>query len=565
MHFVKKKVAGKTYLSIAETHRVNGVPKTTIVKYVGSAEKLFQILIGLDKEEAESHQRYQYAAPLALHQIAEEIGLVEVINRHTKKRAQGFSVGDYLHIVTLNRALDPRSKRGIRRWYERSILPFILEIAPEKLTSHAFWDHMEYLGEEEIARIEEELSSRIIELYGLNTECLLYDITNFYTFIQEHEGNELPKKGNNKAKRFDLNQINLALLVTKDDGIPLMHHTYEENRHDAKKFPEIIGKLADRFAMFSKNIDKVTLVFDKGNNSKKNIELLDKTAYHFVGSLKPYDYKHFMEIPMEKFQLVPVGNEEESEKKDEIYAYRTREEVLGGERTVVVTYERKLYARNLRTFVKGIEKRKKEFEELELKIGRRRYRTKSVIERKAEKIQAKAPEGLFDVEVGEEEGEITLKYEVNRTAYDEKLKSFGKTILFTDNHEWATEQIISVYRGKSEVEQDFRRMKNPIMISLEPVYHWTDQKIRVHAFCCILALMLLLLRKRKLHKAGVELSLERILEELSEVQLSVIKFYDVKKRLCLLNDMNEKQKAMFNALGLRRYQKLVSTKLPQTH
>ena len=65
---------------------------------------------------------------------------------------------------------------------------------------------MEYLGKEEIARIEEEPHSRIIELY---------DITNFYTFIQEHEGNELPKWGNNKAKRFDLNQINLALLVTK--------------------------------------------------------------------------------------------------------------------------------------------------------------------------------------------------------------------------------------------------------------------------------------------------------------------------------------------------------------
>jgi transposase len=63
----------------------------------------------------------------------------------------------------------------------------------------------------------------------------MYDITNFYTFIQEHEGNELPKKGKSKAKRFDLNQINLALLVTK------------ENRHDAKEFPEIISKLADRF------------------------------------------------------------------------------------------------------------------------------------------------------------------------------------------------------------------------------------------------------------------------------------------------------------------------------
>jgi hypothetical protein len=152
------------------------------------------------------------------------------------------------------------------------------------------------------------------------------------------------------------------------------------------------------------------------------------------------------------------------------------------------------------------------------------------IDQKAEKIHAKAPEGLFDIAVGEEEGEITLKYEVNRTAYDEKRKSFGKTILFTDNHEWATEQ-----------------------------------KIRVHAFCCVLALMLLLLLKWKLRRAGVELSLKRMMEELSEVQLSVIKFYDVKKRLCLLNDMNEEQRAMFDVLGLKRYQKLVYMKLPQMH
>ncbi|NAT10283.1 hypothetical protein C4E22_01810 [ANME-1 cluster archaeon AG-394-G06] len=561
MHFVKKKVAGKTYLSIAETHRVNGVPKTSIVKYVGSAEKLFKILIGLDKEETEYHRRYKFAAPLAIHQIAEEIRLIETINRHTKKREQGFSVGEYLHIITLNRALYPRSKRGIKRWYERTILPFILRIPPEKLTSQVFWEHMEYLNEEEIERIEKELSSRIIKLYDLNTECLLYDITNFYTFIQEHEGNELPKKGKSKAKRFDLNQINLALLVTKDGGIPLMHQTYEGNRHDAKKFPEIISKLTDRLVMFSKNVDKVTIVFDKGNNSKASMNLLDDTPYYFVGSLRPYDYKHFLEIPLEKFQLVPMENGEEDKKKDDIYAYRTREDAFGAERTVVVIYEQKLYHRNLKTFIKGIDKRKKEFEELESKIGRRRYRTKSAIEKKAEKIQAKAPDGLFDVVVGEEEGNVTLDYAVNKTVYKEKLKSFGKMILFTNNHEWSTAQIIRVYRGKAKIEDDFKRMKSPIMISLEPVYHWTDQKIRVHVFCCVLALMLLLILKRKLEMVGIKLSLERMIEELSDVQLSVIKFYDVDKRLCLLNDMNEEQKAMFDVLDLMRYKKLVSTKL----
>jgi transposase len=561
MHFVKKKVKGKTYLSIGETHWVDGRAKTTILKYLGSAEKVYRIFLGLDKEETEYCHRYQFAAPLALHQIAEEIKLIETINRHTKKREQGVSVGEYIHIITLNRALYPRSKMGIRWWYERTILPGILRIPPEKLTIQAFWDHMEYLNEGEIERIEKELSSRIIELYDLNTECLLYDITNFYTFIQEHEGNELPKKGKSKAKRFDFNQINLALLVTKEDEIPLMHQTYEGNRHDAKKFPEIISKLADRFVMFSKSVNKVTIVFDKGNNSKASMELLDDTPYYFVGSLKPYDYKHFLEIPLEKFPLVPMENGEEDKKKDDIFAYRTREEVLGAERTVVVTYEQKLYNRNLKTFIKSIEKRKNEFEELESKIGQRRYRTKSAIEKKAEKIQTKAPEALFDVEVAEKEGSITLDYAVNKTVYNEKLKSFGKTILFTNNHEWSTAQIIRVYRGKAKIEDDFKRMKSPIMICIEPVFHWTDQKIRVHAFSCVLALMLLLLLKRKLLMAGVKLSLERVIEELSDVQLSVIKFYDVGKRLCLLNDLNEEQKAMFGVLDLMRYKKLVSMKL----
>jgi hypothetical protein len=106
------------------------------------------------------------------------------------------------------------------------------------------------------------------------------------------------------------------------------------------------------------------------------MELLDRTSYHFVVSLKPYDCKHFREIPLEKFQLVQRENGEEKNKKDDIYAYRTREEILAAERTVAVTYEQKLYERDLKTFVKGVEKRKEEFEELKTKIGGARIQSK---------------------------------------------------------------------------------------------------------------------------------------------------------------------------------------------
>jgi len=71
MHFVKKKLKRKTYLSIGETYWVDGKAKTTILKYLGSAEKVYQTFLGRDKEETEYCHRYHFAVPLVPHQIAE--------------------------------------------------------------------------------------------------------------------------------------------------------------------------------------------------------------------------------------------------------------------------------------------------------------------------------------------------------------------------------------------------------------------------------------------------------------------------------------------------------------
>jgi hypothetical protein len=90
--------------------------------------------------------------------------------------------------------------------------------------------------------------------------------------------------------------------------------------------------------------------------------------------------------------------------------------------------------------------------------------------------------------------------------------------------------------------------------------HIKIKKLRTFFFC-YWQKSRLLLRKRKLDRADVELRLERMIEALSDVQLSVIKFYGVDKRLSLLNDLNDEQKAMFDVLDLMLYKKLVCTKL----
>ncbi|MDQ7792558.1 MAG: hypothetical protein RDV00_10630 [Clostridia bacterium] len=73
----------------------------------------------------------------------------------------------------------------------------------------------------------------------------------------------------------------------------------------------------------------------------------------------------------------------------------------------------------------------------------------------------------------------------------------GKHILFTDRNDWSTEEIVTAYRGQSHIEEAFKRMKDPHFLSWRPQYHWTDQKIMVHAFYCVLAITITALARRK--------------------------------------------------------------------
>jgi transposase len=97
----------------------------------------------------------------------------------------------------------------------------------------------------------------------------------------------------------------------------------------------------------------------------------------------------------------------------------------------------------------------------------------------------------------------------------------GKTILFTDRDDWTDEQIVCAYRSQSHVEDAFRRLKDPRFLTFRPTRHWTDQKLRVHAFYCVLALMILSLLRRKLAQAGIQMSIAHLVERLADIRETV--------------------------------------------
>ena len=137
-----------------------------------------------------------------------------------------------------------------------------------------------------------------------------------------------------------------------------------------------------------------------------------------------------------------------------------------------------------------------------------------------------------------------------------RQREFGKRIIFTDRHRWSDEQIVAGYRAQSEAEDAFRQMKDSEFASFSPAHHWTDQKLRVHAFYCTLALLLVNLIEREVQRAGIDLGSKLAMRLLTEIHETTLVYPPaggkqgrprVRTRLA---EIDQTQRQIFDALSL---------------
>jgi hypothetical protein len=140
-------------------------------------------------------------------------------------------------------------------------------------------------------------------------------------------------------------------------------------------------------------------------------------------------------------------------------------------------------------------------------------------------------------------------------------QQLGKRILFTDHKDWTDDQIVLAYRSQSHVEDAFRTMKDPHFLSWEPMFHWTDSKIRVHAFYCVLALTLASLLQRQAAQNGIALSVKAMFEALNGIE-EVVNVYPVTGEAgfrgrphteTTLSEVNSTQQALYRLFNLDRH------------
>ena len=561
---IKKIIRGKPYYYARECQRIDGTPKIVWQKYLGKADDIVAAMTRASEPlEPGSAVVTEFGAVVALYDLAKRLGLVTHIDRYVPKRGNGPSVGTYLLVGILNRCVAPCSKAGIAEWFEDTALRRVVGIEARQLSSQRFWDNMDRVSPEAIAAIERDVVQRMVETFDIELNQVLFDATNFFTFIDTfNDRSTLAQRGKSKEGRKSLRIVGLALLVSADGHVPLLHRTYPGNQTDAPTFRSLTNALIARYRELTEGAEHVTLVFDKGNNAADNLEAIAESPYHFIGSLVPTQHPDLLGVPKSRFRAL------DEDGLPGVSAWRTTQEVFGAQRTVLVTYNENLFVAQSRTLLREIAKRQQRLRELQHQLTRwhrrelKRGKPPSIagVNKKVQGwLKARHMKELFVVEVSERDGLPTLRYRFDRQAWARLQRTLlGKTLLFTDNDQWSDADIVRGYRAQHHVETGFRCLKDPHHISLRPQHHWTDQKIEVHVFCCVVALMLCSLLRRELLRQGIDLSIPALLDHLGKIREVGIVYPAKDKRRAptlktALSQLSEQQQALYDALDLGRY------------
>src|SRR5437870_6025810 len=311
---------GRPYLYWVRSARVKGQSRIVEQIYLGPQERVMEH-IRVQRTAAAPQgamptlhtvQTREFGASALFYTVAQELGLLELINAYVPPAPPGrrtsLSVGHYLLLAALNRATWPKSKRAFAEWYQGTVLARVVPAAAEELSSQRFWDHMDVFQEAHFAPLQEALLATISQRFPLGERFLVYDTTNYYTFIHTFNSRpRLPQRGRNKQRRADLRQISLALVVDEQRGLPLYYRCYEGNTTDVVALGPSLAEMVGQF-LPQQAAARLTLVLDKGNVSRDNFQALKQAHFSFIAAIPAGWVRRLYQVSLKEYQALALAD-----------------------------------------------------------------------------------------------------------------------------------------------------------------------------------------------------------------------------------------------------------------
>jgi len=452
------------------------------------------------------------------------------------------------------------SKNRLAQWYERTAIQQLRPVDLKQLTSEGYWRKWDRVTEDQITEISRRFFARLCEQESPDADCVLFDTTNYYTFMASQTESSLAVRGHNKAGRHNLRQIGLGLLVARNSRLPLFYREYQGNLHDSQMFASVMQEMFALVGSLDKTKDRLTVVVDKGMNSEDNFLWLDEhPRMHFVTTYSPHYVEDLMAVPLDRFEPLSIEHNERLVQAgcqdEQMLATRARGEFWGKERTVVVTYNPSTARKHAYTMDRKLEEIREELLVMRAKVkqGAPHWRDAEVIVDRYHRLceNKHIRSDLFELEFTEEGGVLAMGFRKNAYRVGRQQDRFGKTVIVTDNTDWTTADIVSASLDRWQVEDQFRQSKNDDLVGVQPIRHWTDSKIRCHLLTCVVALTYLRRLELRLAAAGVNRTAVDVMDDMRHLHSVLLLPAGAKKPRRHLETPTKTQVEVLRAMGWR--------------
>jgi transposase len=426
--------------------------------------------------------------------------------------------------LVVGRLLDPSSElHTSEQWYPKTALPELLGVSADRVDDNRLYRTLDELLPHKAA-LEVHLKNRLGELFGLEYDLLLYDVTS--TFFEGRANFDLAQRGYSRDQRGDCKQVCLGLVVSRC-GMPLGYEVFAGNTADVTTVRHIVSTMEERYG----KSDRVW-VMDRGLVSEANLKFLREGGRRYIvgtpkSLLKKFEQQllkedwHKIREGLEvKFCVVPHDADDGEDSEDrkpangaaetsttdtpETFILCRSQDRWQKEDAILRRFEQKV-ADRLKSMAARCEQQKRQPLKVEREVGR-------LFGQNSRAAQ------LFEVTVETtEQGHARLKWKKVEERRDWATLSAGCYLLRTNVRDWSDEELWKAYIQLTEAEAAFRIHKSDL--SLRPIWHQKEERVLAHILVCFLSYVLWKTLAQMCQAAGLGNEPRRVLSELSDIRL----------------------------------------------
>jgi transposase len=542
-----KATQDRSYLRLVENYRQGDKVKQRVILHLGRKDLLAPHLDALVRllQKDDTPPRWvaadQIAAPqawtwgpvLATRHLFEELALGSILDGRRKRLRHGQPLSERAFLLVANRLSRPGSEHALAEWLEDFYVPTAtgsrwrpdwkqwrrVRVSFDQL--RLWYQTLDDLRAEK-KRIEKEIYAQLRDLFSLQPDLVLYDLTSTYF---EGEGPEpLARFGYSRDGKPRNRQILIGVVMM--DGWPIAHHVFAGNRLDQSTVMEVVQDLNQRF-----ELQRVVFVGDRGMVTLKNVEQLRQAGQGYLVGLQRRNrkdtYAYIQEAEAHKsWQECPAG----ITASEKAVVPKTRVQEVAGKQAgmrvfVVHSEEREQYERGMREL--SMERARKDLEAIRLRVEKGELK-------EPEKIGAAVARSLrqnhgrryFDWEL--RKGQLHFfEHPVNlarEKAYE------GKYVIQTEESNLSPVGAVAAYKELNEVERGFAELKG--LLEVRPIYHHWQKRVEAHVFVAALAFLLDRAMEKKLKRGGSDLSAPFAWRSLESIRCVEVQL-DTQRRLCV--------------------------------